>query len=66
MQRERERAEKRVRKQEKKDEKKAALEAGYVFDEETGEFVAPAGHQPESGEELALLPGRDQDDAGQG
>jgi hypothetical protein len=47
MQRERERAEKRARKQEKKDEKKAAVEAGYVFDEETGEYIAPAG-QPET------------------
>jgi hypothetical protein len=47
MQRERERAEKRARKQEKKDEKKAAVEAGYVFDHETGEYVAPDG-QPET------------------
>ena len=56
MQRERERAEKRARKQEKKDEKKAAVEAGWVFDEETGEYIAPAGHseaESEPEEELA-------------
>ena len=43
MQRERERAEKRVRKQEKKDEKRAAVEAGMVFDFETGEYTTPGG-----------------------
>lgn len=42
IQRERERAEKRARKLEKKEEKKAALEAGFVLDYETGEYVAPA------------------------
>ena len=57
MQRERERAEKRARKQEKKDEKKAAVEAGFVFDEETGEYVAPAGHpEPDAEPEEELAP----------
>jgi hypothetical protein len=57
MQRERERAEKRARKQEKKDEKKAAVEAGFVFDEETGEYVAPADQpEPDPDEELASTP----------
>jgi hypothetical protein len=41
IQRERERAEKRERKQEKKEAKKAAVEAGLVFDPETGEYVEP-------------------------
>lgn len=51
IQRERERAEKRARKQEKRDEKKAAIEAGMVFDFETGEYTAPAepAEEPESG-----------------
>jgi hypothetical protein len=41
LQRERQRAEKRALKQEKKDAKKAAVEAGLVFDPETGEYVDP-------------------------
>jgi hypothetical protein len=50
MQRERQRAEKRERKQEKKEAKKAAVEAGLVFDPETGEYVNPAGEYVEPAE----------------
>lgn len=53
MQRERERAEKRERKQEKKEAKKAAVEAGLVFDPETGEYVEPAALAGEPGTEGA-------------
>lgn len=52
MVRERERAEKRARKQEKKETKKANVEAGLVFDTETGEWTDPAGlpaDEPETG-----------------
>lgn len=47
MQRERERAEKRERKREKRDEKKANVEAGLVFDTETGEWSDPNPSSPD-------------------
>jgi hypothetical protein len=56
MQRERERAEKRARKQEKKDEKKAAVEAGLVFDPETGEYLAPDAEPDDESEGAVTAP----------
>lgn len=51
--RERKLQEKRERKQEKKEAKKAAVEAGLVFDPETGEYVEPAALAGEPGTEGA-------------